>query len=385
MDKKAFIIIFLIVVTDIIGFGIFIPLMPVISDTFSTYGFKLGLLMSSYSIAQYVAAPLLGSMSDKYGRRPVLLISKLGTIFAYLIFAFSRSYYLLLFSRLVDGFTGGNISAARAYISDITDAKSRPKGMALIGIAFGLGFIIGPAFGGFFFSLGNQLRYPALAAAGLSLISFVLTWFFLHEPIKTTTTAAVFRLPRLTDLLKKDPISRIMLVQLLYMICLSGFQSTFSIFTAKILGYSVEQNSSLFIYMGIITLAIQGFIAKKGGHRVNYLSGIGLILAATGLSLLVVAQNFYFVLISLGLTLTGAGMVNVFLPSVLLNSASSSEGRLMGTYEGFSSLARIIGPIVAGTLILTIPKPVYLLSALILFLSVKLVPHRALTRQTLKP
>ena len=164
-----------------IGFGLIIPILPKLAVDFNITGIKLGLLLASYSFAQFFAAPYMGKLSDRHGRRPVLLISKFGTVIAYVIFAYAKVYWLIIISRLIDGFTGGNIPAARAYISDITKDHNRHKGMALIGVAYGLGYIIGPVIGGVLFGLTHDKTVPALAGALLCLFSFILTYLFLKE------------------------------------------------------------------------------------------------------------------------------------------------------------------------------------------------------------
>ena len=186
IDKKALLTIFAVVATELIGFGLIIPVLPLIATKFQTSGLLLGFLMASYSIAQFIAAPILGKLSDKYGRKNILIISKFGTVISYIILAFANNYGLFLVSRLLDGFTGGNIAVARAYIADVTTEEDRPKGMAVIGISFGVGFILGPALGGLLFGIGASHFIPALAAGSLSLIAMILTIIILKEPKKHT-------------------------------------------------------------------------------------------------------------------------------------------------------------------------------------------------------
>jgi DHA1 family tetracycline resistance protein-like MFS transporter len=183
-SKASLGILFLVVATELIGFGLIIPVLPQIAISFEADPTLLGVLMAAYSFAQFIAAPLLGALSDKYGRKPLLVISKLGTVFAYILLALSQSYVLFLIARLLDGFTGGNISVARAYVADVTSAENRSKGMAVIGIAFGTGFVLGPALGGFLFREGGGHFVPALVAGSLSLIAAILTILFLKEPEK---------------------------------------------------------------------------------------------------------------------------------------------------------------------------------------------------------
>ena len=152
MGNKPLFILFFVVFTELIGFGIIIPVLPQLAKTYQLNYFSLGVLMAAFSFAQFIAAPFLGHLSDKFGRKPVLIFSKAGTMLAYCILAYAQTYWVFLFARLLDGFTGGNIAVARAYVCDVTLHKDRAKGMAIIGIAFGLGFIVGPAISGFFYT-----------------------------------------------------------------------------------------------------------------------------------------------------------------------------------------------------------------------------------------
>ena len=187
--KHSFFIVFLIVSTELIGFGLIIPVLPQLASQFEIDYFFIGLLMASYSIAQFISAPILGHLSDKFGRKPILILSKLGSVISYIILAFSSQYWMFLVSRLLDGFTGGNISVARAYLVDITDKKNRAKGMAIIGISFGIGFILGPALGGVFHG-GSHVIVTSFIAGGLSLIALILTILFLQEPDKHVETVS---------------------------------------------------------------------------------------------------------------------------------------------------------------------------------------------------
>ena len=183
---------FLIVVVDLIGFGIIIPLLPFYGEHFQADPQTVGLLMASYSLAQFISAPIWGRMSDRAGRRPVLLMSLAGAALAYLWLAFADSLWMLFAARLLGGLMAGNISAAFAYMADITTKENRAKGMGLIGAAFGIGFILGPAIGGILAGSDPttaDFRNPALAAAGLSLLALVLGIFRLPESLSADVRA----------------------------------------------------------------------------------------------------------------------------------------------------------------------------------------------------
>ena len=187
MRKSSLSIIFIIVFIDLLGFSLILPLLPFYAETFGASPTIVGLLVASYAAAQLIGAPLLGRLSDRFGRRPILLISILGTFVGFLMLGFAQSLWILFASRLLDGFTGGNISVAQAYITDITDEKNRARGLGLLGAAFGLGFIIGPAIGGTLSVYGYAI--PAFVAAGFSLLALFGVIFFLPESLSSETRA----------------------------------------------------------------------------------------------------------------------------------------------------------------------------------------------------
>ena len=181
MDNKRLFSIILVVFIDLLGFSLILPLLPYYAETFNASEFVTGLLIASYAAMQLIGAPILGRLSDRFGRRPILLASVFGTFLGFILLGIANTLWILFASRIIDGITGGNISVAQAYISDVTDAKNRSKGLGMIGAAFGLGFIIGPAAGGFLSQWGYHV--PALVAAGLSLINLGLIFFWLPESL----------------------------------------------------------------------------------------------------------------------------------------------------------------------------------------------------------
>jgi len=374
-QRKEFIVIFIIVLTDLIGFGLIIPILPKLSVDYNIVGFGLGALLASYSFAQFFAAPYLGALSDKYGRRPVLLISKLGTVIAYILFAFAQSFPLILLSRLIDGFTGGNIPAARAYISDITEEHNRHKGMALIGVAYGLGFIIGPVIGGILFGISHNKTLPALVGALLCFVSFILTYFTLKESIVPNRKSKLKFSFNIIGSLKKavaqKTIKHIIYIQILYMTCFYAFQSTLPIFATNRYHLTPQSISFLMVYIGVINIFIQLFIVKFGSRNLEKSIKLGLILTGTSMLLLVLIP-YYWVIFPIGFVVSiGVGLLNAYYPSLLLNANTNSakEGETMGVYESVSSMTQVVGPALAGTLIIKFPSLIYFGTAIIVIYS----------------
>ncbi|NBV42552.1 MFS transporter, partial [bacterium] len=280
---KEFFTLYLIVATELIGFGLIIPILPQLAYQLEQNRFMMGLLLAAYSLAQFVAAPILGSLSDKYGRKPILVISKLGSVAAYAILAVATNYWMFFLSRLLDGFTGGNISAARAYAADITSEEDRPKGMAIIGIAFGTGFILGPALGGFLYGLGNQGHVIAAWTAGLmSFLALLLTIFLLKEPERRNVSSTQSFLPKFREAFSNRSIQLICAAQAIYMILFSAFESTFSVYTFETFRFTEKTNSLIFLYIGLLALVVQGTITRRAPKNLRLVTILGFVIAAVG-------------------------------------------------------------------------------------------------------
>ncbi len=363
--KRSLFVLFVVVATELIGFGLIIPVLPQLALKFNVSSFWLGILMAAYSAAQFIAAPFLGALSDKYGRKPILMLSKIGTVIGYGVLAISNSYGLFLLSRLIDGFTGGNISIARAYVADITTPENRPKGMAVIGIAFGLGFILGPAIGGFLYAFENGQQLAALTAGSCSLLAFFLTAIFLKEPeSRQKTVPASHSLFSGLKQLTSSIVIVICLIQLLFMLSFSGFETSFSVFTHHNFGFNTVQNSWLFVYAGLMTLVVQGYITRKKSLPIKRTLFTGLAITATGYSLLAASQHITTLLFGIGMMALGMGVVGAYLPSLLSTQTSSeNQGSVLGVYEGIGSLSRVFGPLLAFSFFAVSPSFCYTIYA----------------------
>ncbi|MCX6137281.1 MAG: MFS transporter [Ignavibacteriales bacterium] len=264
LDFKKILPIFIIVLIDLLGLTIIIPMMPLYAVSFGADPIMLGFLGAVYPASQFIGAPLLGRLSDKIGRRPVLLISQIGTLAGFLLLGTANSLWMIFLSRFVDGISGANISTAQAVISDVTSEKNRTKGMGLIGAAFGIGFIIGPviAFAGLFFS-GDNYHVPAFIAAAFSFCSIILTTVMLDEthPKDHTSSAGhrtMFSARQFVDALKKPQIGFLLALLFLQQIAFGGMEQFLSIFTLGILGVYASINAIIFVYVGFFIILVQG-------------------------------------------------------------------------------------------------------------------------------
>lgn len=287
LDFKKILPIFIIVLIDLLGVTIIIPLMPLYATSFNATPLLIGLLGAAYPVMQFIGAPLLGRLSDRFGRKPVLLISQLGTLTGFMILGLATNLWMLFASRLIDGLSGANIATAQAAITDSTTDKNRTQGLGLIGAAFGLGFVIGPVIA--FLSLaasGNNYHVPAFIAALFSLVSILLTWFWFPETLPVEKRGQSGHKPSFsfTDLLKalSHPAVGLLLVLIFsQQVVFGGFEQLFSLFTLSRLGLAARGNSILFVYIGIIVVAVQGYYigkwSRKFGERRLIYAGLGLL------------------------------------------------------------------------------------------------------------
>ena len=293
LDFKKILPVFVIVLIDLLGLTVIIPLMPLYAASFGANALTIGLLGASYPVMQFIGAPLLGRLSDRYGRKPVLLVSQLGTLIGFIILGFSNALWLIFLARLVDGLSGANISTAQAVITDSTTEKNRTQGLGLVGAAFGLGFVIGPIIA--FLSLalsGDNYRVPAFVAAAFSAISILLTWFWLEETLPAdqrggSSKKASFSLGAMFQALRHPAVGLLLVLMFAQQIAFGGFEQLLALFTLNRLGMNASGNAIIFVFVGVLVVAVQGgFIGpwsrKLGDRRLIYL---GLATLAVGLTL----------------------------------------------------------------------------------------------------
>jgi DHA1 family tetracycline resistance protein-like MFS transporter len=291
LDFKRILPIFVIVLVDLLGLTIIIPLLPLYATSFGASPLVIGLLGAAYPIMQFLGAPVLGRLSDRYGRKPVLVVSQIGTLVGFLMLGFATTLWMLFLSRIIDGISGANIATAQAAISDSTSEKTRTQGLGLIGAAFGLGFIIGPVIA--FVSLAvsdNNYHVPAFVAGFFSLLSILLTAFWFEETLpaeqregKQDQTSFSFK--ALIDAVSHPAVGALLILMFAQQLAFGGFEQLLALFTLSRLGLNASGNAIIFVYVGIIVVAVQGGLIGRwsrrfGDRRLIY---AGLALLAVGL------------------------------------------------------------------------------------------------------
>lgn len=381
MQNRRLGTIFLVVFVDLLGFGLILPLLPFYAEQYGAGPFAVGLLVASYAAAQFFGAPLLGRLSDRVGRRPVLLVSILGTALGFVLLGaaeplgrwLAQTFWgpqtqaanavvlgLIFASRILDGLTGGNISVAQAYIADVTDTGNRAKGLGLIGAAFGLGFIIGPATGGLLSRFGYAV--PAFAAAGTATLNLVAAYFFLPEslteerkaqmagrarpPFSARALAAAFRRPRVGPLFQ---------IRFLFGLAFSMFQSIFSLYAAGAPLYlSPQATGYVLTYVGLLAVFVQGFAIGQLTKRFaeTRLMLAASILMAVGLLAWGWTPALGVLLVVLIPIAVGGGILTTVINSLLSKSVSIEEvGGTLGLAASLESLTRVIAPSLGGYLL----------------------------------
>ncbi|HSR30990.1 MAG TPA: MFS transporter [Anaerolineae bacterium] len=384
MDRRRLITVFIIVFIDLLGFGLILPLLPFYADEYGASPFVVGLLAASYAAAQMIGAPVLGRLSDRHGRRPVLLVSIAGTAVGFLLLgladplgrwvagllptglvgdnmlAVTNAIILgiLFASRILDGVTGGNISVAQAYITDITDEENRARGLGLIGAAFGLGFIIGPAVGGVL-SAGGRFAVPAFFAAGLAVLNWigVLLWLpeSLTDEIKTQLAKqparAILSVRDLWQALRRPRFGPLLHVRLFYGLAFATFTGVFALYAQYRLGLDSQQTGFLLAYVGLLSVIVQGVAIGRLSKRFpeNRLIFGAVAILAVSLLAWAFTPNVPVLLVVLAPLSFAAGVLNTVINSAITKSVYHEEvGGALGVSASIESLTRVIGPAAGG-------------------------------------
>lgn len=379
--------VFVIVFVDLLGFGLILPLLPFYADQYGASPTVVGLLTASYAAAQLIGAPVLGRLSDRHGRRPVLLISIFGTFVGFLLLgvadplggflagllpaglvggdvaaaASTITLVLLFISRVLDGLTGGNISVAQAYITDITDEENRARGLGLIGAAFGLGFIIGPAAGGVL-SAGGRYAVPAFFAAGVAFLNWIAVWFWLPESLTDEIKAqlakqkaqAIFSVSELWQAMSRPRFGPLLHTRLFYGLAFATFTGVFALYAQYRLDLDSTQTGYLLAYVGLLSVLVQGVAIGRLTKRFAENRLILVSVAVLAISLLAWAftPSVWLLLVVLAPLSFAAGILNTVINSAITKSVYAEEvGGALGISASIESLTRVIGPTAGGMLL----------------------------------
>src|SRR6202163_3504340 len=362
MKRSPLLVIFITVFIDLIGFGIVIPVLPYYAEgtRFGATPREVGLLFASYSVMQLVFSPVLGRLSDKYGRRPILIISLLGTCVGFLILGFATTLLMLFIGRIIDGISGGNISTAQAYIADVTTKENRAKGMGLIGAAFGLGFVLGPAIGGILSRWG--INIPFLFAGGLAFANAILLYFTLPETVTqdhpARNSAATGRgWTHVIEALRQSQLGLVLTIYFLSIVAFSIMTTVFALFMMFRLGYDPWHAGWIFAFVGIVSAIVQGGLigklVKRFGEPTLVIAGGLLFTLSLFVSPFVTAATGLVGILSIvALSAIGNALAAPSLTSLASKSAGAGEqGTVLGVAQSVASLARAVGPSIAAVLI----------------------------------
>jgi len=346
-------VIFFTVLIDLIGFGIVLPILPFYAQRFGAAGLGYGAVVGVFSLMQFVATALLGKLSDRIGRRPVLLTTMIINAIGYTLFAFAGSYWVLFLSRVVSGFAGGNISAAQAYMADITTPVERSRGMGIIGAAFGIGFSFGPALGGFAAHYGGTAA-PGLVAVGLSLANFVSAYFILPESLdrELRVKRPMLDLRHISEAMARPRLRPLMIVWALVPLGFAGYTVALPLYAAAALGWKERELAILFTIIGVTAASVQGYffgkIVRRVGERALVIAGTFGMAIAIGIvpflpnSALLYGWTFVLAVANSVFAPAATGLVSVY-------ANPNEQGTVLGAAQAIGALGRTAGPPLIGT------------------------------------
>jgi len=408
LDFKRVLPIIVIVLVDLIGLSIIIPLLPLFAARFGATPFMIGVLQATYPMMQFLGAPILGRLSDRFGRKPILIVSQIGTLAGFILLGFSNTLWLLFISRIIDGLSGANLSTAQSAIADSTTEKTRTQGLGLIGAAFGVGFILGPIIAYIVLAAsGGDYRAVAFTAAFFSLTSILLTTFWFHETHHDDAPAVSHRSPfsfqAMREALGRPAIGFLLLVMFFYQIAFGGYEQLFSLFTLTRLGMNATDTAGLFALAGIFIVIVQGGLigrwSRQKGDRWLVILGVSALaigLIGTSLtpripvpwysqakvmeslagqsSIQVSTQTIkvslpdeaakgwfgiIWLLVASFPAALGGGVLHPAINSLITKSSSKNEvGGMLGVSTAFYSAANAIAPLFYGTLFQWFGAPV---------------------------
>lgn len=345
-------LILLTVVIDLIGFGIVLPILPLWAQHFGAGAAVIGILSATYSLMQVIFAPLWGRLSDSVGRRPVILITLVGSCVSAFMIGIAHTILLLFVARILNGISGASYATAQAYVADITTEESRARGMGLIGAAFGIGFIIGPALGALLSLISAAT--PFFFASGLAGLNLVLAWRLLPESRRPgSVTAPMGRTQMMRHALTSRRLAPLVWLSFLATFAFVGMEATFALLGSHRFGYGPGTMGMLFAFVGVAAAVGQGFLVGRVVARFGetWVMVWGLAGTAVGLALLAVAFDVVVVLVALAILGVFSGLAFAAISALISRAAPvDMQGGVLGVAASASGLARVGGPIVAGVL-----------------------------------
>lgn len=359
MKRGPLSVIFVYVIVELLGFSLVLPLLPYYATAFQATPLVVGLLGTSNALAQFFGAPLLGRLSDRFGRRPLIIVAVTASLAGFLMLGFARSLAMIFASRVVDGFLGGNIAMAQAYITDLTDEKNRARGLGIIGAAFGIGFVVGPALGGLLSRWGYEV--PAFAAAGLSALNLIWILAALPESLTAERRRSMAMNPRppvnagaMFAALRRPCVGPLLTTSLFYALSFGVFTSSFSLVALTRLGLTAQSTGYVLAYVGALSVLIQGLavgrLARRFAEKMLILAGaliMAVMLLAWGFT-----GSVPLLLVVLAPLSLAAGVLNTVLPSALTKAVSPDEiGGTLGLSTGMQSLSNVVAPALGGLLL----------------------------------
>ena len=351
MKKSPLATILLVVFVDLIGFGMIIPILPLYAKNFQAEEWQIGLLLGCYSFMQFLASPVLGYISDRIGRKPVLLVSLVGSAIGYAVMASAQSLTMLFIARIIAGICGASVGTAAAYIADITPPENRSRRMGLIGAAFGVGFVLGPAIGGIlshFWTVG-----PFWFGAGLAFANAIAVLLILPEPEKHVKRAEA-AIPAGADVVERTDLSGIPILVVTYFVAIAGFAIVTMIYPQVLdrrFSLTPAQISMVFVFLGLVGAFIQGGAIGRMAKRFGdyKLAGVGLLLMAISMVVMPFAHNMVlFLVFTFGLAAGNSLAQPTLMAMASRLAASSAQGRVIGTVQSAGSLGRVVGPSAGG-------------------------------------
>lgn len=382
--RAPLMVVFLTVLIDLIGFGIVLPILPLWAEEFGASPTQIGLLTATYSLMQLIFAPVWGRLSDRVGRRPVILVTLAGSAVSALLIGLAGTLWVLFLARALNGISGASYAAAQAYVADVTTREERAKGMGMIGAAFGLGFILGPAIGALFSTIDSSA--PFFAAAALAAANLAFAWRRLPEPPRPAhPVARTSRLELLRRALAGRELGPLVWLSFVATFAFVGMESTFALLGDRRFGYDAVDMGLLFAYVGVAAAVGQGFlvgrlVARHGEYRVML---AGLTGTAAGLALLAAAHSLVVLLVALLVLGVASGLAFATVAALISHATpAADQGGVLGVTASTSAAARIVGPVTAGVLFqhLEPGAPLVLgaaLTAACLLLAVRAAPRPA--------